>query len=136
MDRSLEALVWRRARSHCEYCQFPAEYSEAPFQIDHIIARKHDGGTTEDNLALACYYCNSYKGPNIAGIDLVTGRMVRLFHPRQDLWSVHFAWDGPELAGLTAIARATIHVLCMNHPLVIGARRWLSAASLFPPDEV
>ena len=40
-----------------------------PFQIDHVIARKHGGGTSDDNLAFACFYCSSHKGPNIAGLD-------------------------------------------------------------------
>jgi hypothetical protein len=26
-----------------------------PFQIDHVIAIKHHGPTTSDNLALCCY---------------------------------------------------------------------------------
>jgi hypothetical protein len=51
--------------------------------VDHIIARQHDGATTIDNLALACLHCNRHKGPNIAGRDVATGDLVRLFHPRQ-----------------------------------------------------
>jgi len=35
--------------------------------------------------------------------------------------------------GQTAIARATILVLWMNHPLVIETRRLLIAAGVFPP---
>jgi 5-methylcytosine-specific restriction endonuclease McrA len=63
VDRALEELIWARARSRCEYCLLPARYTEAPFQIDHIIARKHGGATVEGNLALSCYSCNTYKGP-------------------------------------------------------------------------
>lgn len=53
MDARLEAQVWRRARHRCEYCGFPAEFTRVPFQIDHIIAEKHRGGTMLDNLALS-----------------------------------------------------------------------------------
>jgi hypothetical protein len=53
-----------------------------PFQVDHSIARKHGGRASENNLALACFYCNSFKGPNIAGLDPDTGEVVRLFHRR------------------------------------------------------
>jgi 5-methylcytosine-specific restriction endonuclease McrA len=56
MDSQLRQLVWQRASSRCEYCQFPAQFAEAPFQIDHIIAQKHGGETNAENLALACYY--------------------------------------------------------------------------------
>ena len=102
------------------------------FQIDHIIARKHGGETIAANLALSCYFCNSYKGPNIASLDPDSGRLVRLFHPRKDRWTDHFAWDGPILVGQTAIARATILVLWMNHPLVVETRRLLIADGVFP----
>src|SRR5262245_8308286 len=82
MERALEDVVWQRARSRCEYCLLPVDCTEAPFQIDHIIAKKHGGETTADNLALSYYACNSYKGPNIASLDPDSGRLVRLFHVR------------------------------------------------------
>ena len=53
---------------------------------------------------------------NIAGIDPVSGQLVPLFHPRQQHWERHFAWDGLILLGRTRSARATIHVLAINHP--------------------
>ena len=59
-------------------------------QIDHILTRQHGGETNLENLALACVHCNQRKGPNIAGRDPVTGEVVRLFHPRQDLWEGSF----------------------------------------------
>ncbi len=133
MDRALEEQIWDRARSRCEYCLLPARYTEAPFQIDHIIARKHGGETVATNLALSCYFCNSYKGPNIASLDPDSGRLVWLFHPRKDRWTDHFAWEGSTL-GQTAIARATILVLWMNHPLVVETRRLLIAEGVFPPS--
>src|SRR5271156_4058676 len=123
MNRELQQLVWDRASGRCEYCRFPSELAEAPFQIDHITSRKHGGFTLAENLALACYYCNSYKGSDIAGIDPSTGRIVRLFHPRNDRWAEHFVWDGPTLRGLSAIGRATIHVLWINPPLAVESRR-------------
>jgi hypothetical protein len=57
-----------------------------------------------------------------------------LFHPRKDRWSDHFAWEGPTLVGQTRIARATILVLWMSHPLVVEKRRLLIAEGVFPPD--
>jgi hypothetical protein len=55
-----------------------------------------------------------FKGPNIAGLDPDSRELVRLFHPRLDLWTEHFRFDHARLLGLTSIGRATIHVLAMN----------------------
>jgi hypothetical protein len=123
MDRDLEQLVWERAAGRCEYCRFSSELSEAPFQIDHIHSQKHGGPTTADNLALSCFYCNSYKGSDIAGIDPLGGRIVRLYHPRKDRWDDRFSWSGATLIGRSAIGRATINLLWINHPMAIEIRR-------------
>lgn len=125
MNADLIHVVWSRAGSQCEYCGLPADCSEAPFQIDHIIARKHRGSDELDNLALACFYCNKYKGSDIAGLDPFSGRLVRLFHPRRDSWSHHFKLDGPIIVGRSAIGRTTIDVLRVNHPVMAELRRWL-----------
>lgn len=135
MNSQLESLIWRRAQSACEYCQMPQEYDDLPFQIDHIIARKHKGATTAQNLALACFLCNNHKGPNIAGRDSITGRIVRLFHPRRHKWQEHLAWDGAQLTGLTAIGRATIAVLEINLPHRIALRQDLIEEKLFPQKQ-
>jgi hypothetical protein len=116
MDKALEQEVWRRAKSRCEYCHFPASLALTPFQIDHIIAEKHGGKTEPANLALACFYCNNYKGPNIAGFNSISREIVRLFSPRVDLWSDHFRWRGGVLTGKTEIGQVTIQVLNMNRP--------------------
>jgi hypothetical protein len=103
----------------------PSAFHPAPFQIDHIIAGQHNGRTVLDNLALACIHCNRYKGPNIAGIDPQSGEIVRLFHPRHDLWSEHFVWEGPRLEARTPIGRTTITLLLINHPEFVAMRKAL-----------
>jgi hypothetical protein len=40
-------------------------------------------------LALACCYCNRYKGPDLSGIDPNSGEVVPLFHPRRQQWDEH-----------------------------------------------
>jgi hypothetical protein len=125
MNTALERLVWQRADSRCEYCQLPQAVSPLPHAIDHIIARQHDGDTVTENLALACFFCNSYKGPNIAGLNPQTGRRVRLFHPRKDHWRRHFAWDGPVLVGRTLTGRVTIALLEINRPEAVEFREYL-----------
>lgn len=111
----------------------PHELDYLPFQIDHITARKHGGIGSEDNLALACFYCNTNKGPNIAGIDPASGEVVRLFHPRKDVWAEHFFWEGPTLKSHTPIGRATIGVLRINDPDYVAVRASLIAEGAFPP---
>jgi 5-methylcytosine-specific restriction endonuclease McrA len=125
MDARLEAQVWRRAHHRCEYCGFPAQLTHVPFQIDHIIAEKHRGATTLDNLALSCFFCNTFKGPNLAGVDPDTGEVTRLFHPRRDRWPNHFRWNGALLEGRTAVGRTTIDVLRINRADAIAVRRSL-----------
>lgn len=134
MDDALVELVWERARGRCEYCCLAQVLSEFGFEIDHIIARKHGGRTVGSNLALTCFFCNSYKGPNIAGLDPRSKRLVGLFHPRRNKWPRHFRWDGPVLVGRTAKGRATVAVLRINHPEFIEARQSLIAENLFPPE--
>ena len=111
----------------------PQEFDVLPFQLDHIRAQKHRGPTTTGNLALACLPCNTYKGPNIAGIDPVTDSLVPLFNPRTDDWNEHFRWRGERLVGKTAVARATIEVLEINSRERMEHRRLLTKARVFPP---
>jgi 5-methylcytosine-specific restriction endonuclease McrA len=133
MDAALERQVWRRARRRCEYCQMPQEYDDAPFEVDHIIALKHGGRTRPSNLCLSCFSCNSFKGPNIAGIDPRTRKLTPLFHPRRHAWARHFRWQGACLLGRTPVGRATIAVLNINDPLRVGLRQGLIEEGFFPP---
>ena len=130
MAAALKAVVRRRARFRCEYCHFPERLAELRFQLDHIVPRKHRGPTTLENLALACFRCNSHKGPNMSGVDPDTGRVERLFHPRSHEWNAHFLWRGAALAGKTPIGRATIDVLKMNRPEVVLLRKAMLAGGI------
>jgi hypothetical protein len=132
MDAALVRLVWRRARHCCEYCRIPQEYDDAPFEIDHIIAVKHDGLTRADNLALSCFHDNSHKGPNIAGRDPKTHRLTPLFNPRRHKWDRHFRWQGAYLVGRTPIGRVTVAILNINDPLRVELRAGLIEEGLFP----
>src|SRR5215831_15378891 len=133
MERALQEQVWQRARDCCEYCQMPQARDPIPFEIDHIIAEQHGGKLTINNSCLCCFACNRHKGPNIAGIDPKSGKIVPLFNPRRHKWSRHFRWDGPVLMGLTAIGRTTVYVLAMNLPFRVTLREALIAAGDFPP---
>lgn len=132
MNQALARRVWLRADARCEYCRMPQIHDDAPFEIDHIIAKKHGGTTASRNLSLSCFWCNSWKGPNISGIDRKTRRLTPLFNPRRNSWSRHFCWRGPYLVGRTAIGRVTVAVLKMNDPLRVELRANLQEEGLFP----
>ncbi len=133
MDKALERLVWRRARGRCEYCLIPQKLDEIPFELDHILARKHGGQTLASNMALSCFWCNSFKGSDIAGWDRKTRKLAPLFHPRRQAWRRHFRWNGPHLVGRTAVGRVTIAVLKLNDPLRVQLRQSLMDEGLLPP---
>jgi len=133
MDAELERLVWERARHYCEYCRMPQEFDEISFEIDHVIPRKRGGFTVADNLALANFFCNNRKGPNLSGIDPETGEVVQLFDPRRQRWDRHFRWVNYRVVGRTKSGRATVVVLEMNLPSRVELREVLGGAGLFPP---
>ena len=136
MRKSLRDRVWSRARGHCEYCQMPQECDPASFEMDHVIAEKHHGLTELNNLALACFPCNNHKGPNLSGRDPLTGQVMRLFDPRQDVWSEHFRWKGAVLVGKTPCGRATVDVLAINLPHRVMHRQALIDEGTFPPSTI
>jgi 5-methylcytosine-specific restriction endonuclease McrA len=131
-DAALERLVRERAQGLCEYCRMPENWDILPFHVDHIVAEQHRGKNVPGNLALACFACNLHKGPNLAGIDAITNKLVRLFHPRRHKWATHFRWDGPVLKGRTPIGRVTVHVLAMNLQHRVNLRRLLMDLGVFP----
>jgi hypothetical protein len=133
MDRALENLVWKRAGGRCEYCQVHQADLDLPFEVDHVIAEHHEGRTLASNLCLACFACNRHKGPNVAGVDPKTRKIVPLFNPRRHKWSRHFRWDGPVLVGQTPNGRATIIALKINLDHRIDLRQGLIDEGKFPP---
>jgi len=135
MDAALIRLIWRRAESRCEYCRIPSDLEDSPFEIDHIVSKKHRGPTVAGNLALSCFHCNSFKGSDIAGRDKATRTLTPLFHPRWHKWSRHFRWQGPRLIGRTPIGRVTVELLRINDPLRVELREALIAEDEFPPQD-
>lgn len=134
MNAALVRQVWLRAAHRCEYCQMSQDYDESPFEIDHIIARKHRGPTVAGNLALSCFSCNSSKGSDIASLDRRTGKLTRLFNPRRQKWERYFRWRGGHLIGRTVVGRVTIDLLNINDPFRVELREELIEEGLFPPE--
>jgi hypothetical protein len=124
MDREARDVVRLRANGRCEYCDL--RQSRTPlltFHIEHIQARQHRGDDSVDNACLACPSCNFKKGPNQSAFDPQTGLLVRLFHPRKDVWSEHFRDEDGQVIGRTAEGRATVALLEMNRPELVRMRQ-------------
>ena len=134
MSRVPEALriqVQQRAAGRCEYCRKPDGISEYPHHADHIIAVKHNGKTELDNLAWACFQCNTNKGSDLTTFDPEPNSLVRLFNPRTQKWDAHFEFQGALIIGKTAIGRATVQLLQINHIDQIETRTRLMQAGLW-----
>ncbi|MFN0165908.1 MAG: HNH endonuclease [Bryobacteraceae bacterium] len=114
MEPAAREFVRQRADHSCEYCLLRQEHSNLTHHVEHIIAKQHGGSDESDNLALACHRCNLRKGPNLTGIDPLTRGVTPLFHPRLQTWAEHFRLQGVRIEGITAVGRATVHVLALN----------------------
>ena len=98
---------------------------------DHIIAVKHGGKSTIENLAFACFACNRFKGSDIASLDPATGKLSSLFKSRTEQWSDHFRLNGGVILALTAVGRATER-LKYNLRERVEARMTLAQSGRYP----
>jgi len=83
-------------------------------QVDHVIAEKHGGPTTSENLGYACAFCNRSKGTDIGSIASSTGEFVRFYNPRKDRWLDHFTLNGVVIEPRTPIGETTARILGLN----------------------
>jgi HNH endonuclease len=129
-------FINERARKCCEYCLSQLKFSPDPFSIEHIIPLSKRGTYDLDNLALACQGCNNRKYNLTEAIDPIDGKLVPLYHPRQQLRVEHFVWsdDFTELIGISPTGRATIVRLQLNREGVVNLRGLLREKNLHPPD--
>ena len=125
------------ARDRCGYCQTRQSLAYGPLEVDHIIPQAAGGSDEVANLWLACRSCNQYKGKQVYGRDPQSGRKIRLFDPRRQLWKRHFRWsqDGETIEGLTACGRATVIALNLNNPYAVETRRYWVSAGWHPPAD-
>jgi hypothetical protein len=130
VSSALRAEVRSRAKRRCEYCLIPEGLTLVPHEIDHIIAAKHGGGSSTDNLALCCTLCNKYKGADLASIDPETGGLERLFNPRQEQWNEHFELSGGKILARTSVGRVTVRLLQLNRLERVTERELMLRAGL------
>ena len=136
IPEALRRQVRTRASNCCEYCLIPQEGSLFTFEIDHIIAEKHRGTTSADNLCLSCLDCNRCKGSDLGSFDLNTDEITPLYNPRRDSWIEHFRLDGAAIEPLTSVGRVTVFLLQVNDTIRVRERNILIQAGRFPPPEL
>ncbi len=121
----------------CAYCQTSQANSGQRMVPDHIIPESKEGQTIFENLCFSCRACNEFKGSRTLGLDPLTGETVLLFNPRKQSWFDHFTWEdsGIRIIGLTAVGRATVVALQMNHEVIVPARRKWVAVGWHPPGQ-
>lgn len=134
---ALDEFVRWRARQRCEYCLNPQVLIPYALELEHHRPYALGGKTAKRNLCLACRECNSHKATKIQAMDVVTGKMVKLFNPRQQNWPdpFEFSKDGTKIIGITACGRATVESLHMNSDYQTTARNFWVKAGLFPPND-
>ncbi len=133
VPQRLRRQVQERAQGRCEYCLIHESDMYYPHEADHVIAEKHGGLTSLDNLAWACLYCNRFKGSDLASVDPTSNKVVSLFHPREQRWNRHFRLNGALIEGITASGRATVALLHLNDPERVAYRLGLIDLGHYPP---
>ncbi|HID65258.1 MAG TPA: HNH endonuclease [Anaerolineae bacterium] len=125
------------AGHRCGYCLTPASFLPVRFEIEHIVPECAGGPTIRDNLWLSCPTCNRFKGTRTEAMDPETQTVVPLFNPRTQRWFEHFRWseDGIQIIGRTAIGRATVAALRLNHEWWMSCRYEWVLWGKFPPSE-
>jgi hypothetical protein len=134
---SLKAKVREHFANCCAYCQTAERLTATRFEFEHIFPRSRGGETTFENLCLACASCNQIKGDRVEFIDPVSANPVKIFHPQQQVWTEHFAWEknGSIVIGKTAIGRAAVSVLQMNREVLVDMRQMWVIFGQHPPHQ-
>src|SRR4051812_45075515 len=68
-------------------------------------------------------------GPNLSGIDPISGAVASLFNPRSQVWADHFEIRGAAIIALTPTGRATVRVLEMMRLRACNFERQLGSWS-------
>ncbi|MDX6289741.1 MAG: hypothetical protein QOH42_1540 [Blastocatellia bacterium] len=131
---ALRIELRERAKGCCEYCLLPEAQAFFPHEPDHIIATKHGGESTIDNLALACFDCN-FKGSDIASIDPDSRELTQLFNPPIEEWTQHFSIACGLISPRTAIGRVTAVVLKLNLQSRVEVREILASVGRYPESQ-
>jgi HNH endonuclease len=135
IKQDLDAKIRAQAKNRCGYCLVPQKLVSYKLEIEHLFPKGKGGGNEEENLWLACRQCNLSKGTKTHGFDTLTFERVKIYDPRKQIWSEHFAWskDKTEIIGRTPCGRATVSALQLNSDLQKIAREFWKLTGIFPP---
>ena len=137
LAKKLDAEIRFEAKNRCGYCLGEQKYILAWLEIEHICPRARGGKTAQENLWLACPFCNTFKSSHIHGTDPTTKRKVPLFNPRTQSWKNHFEFDSDQatIIGKTVCGRATVNALKINNELALETRKHWVGVGWYPPED-
>ncbi len=137
IPEEIQARVRAAANNRCGYCLCSQAYVPDWRQIEHLTAHALGGSDEEENLWLACGWCNRHRGFRSFYFDSISQQTVPLFNPRLQRWREHFQWDEERvrIQGLTPVGRATVEALSLNHPLLLQVRRKWVEVGWHPPED-
>jgi HNH endonuclease len=138
IKKQLDETIRRQAKNRCGYCLSPQELLPYKLEIEHLIPKSAGGASLKENLWLACRECNAHKAAKTEAIDNLTGKTVKLFNPRHQIWHEHFEFseNNTQIIGKTACGRATVESLQMNNFYQTTARSIWVEINRFPPKDV
>jgi HNH endonuclease len=134
----VDQRVRQAAHNRCGYCLSPQHLAMARLEIEHIIPLARGGSDDEPNLWLACPIYNGHKSDKTEAVDPETGRTVKLFNPRAQIWADHFQWaeDGIRILGKTPIGRATVGAIHLSDdPDALAVRGYWIVAGWHSPQD-
>jgi hypothetical protein len=138
ISQELREKVKKAAQNRCGYCLAPQKLMMARLEIEHLQPSSKGGTDGEENLWLACPFCNAHKADKVEGLDPFSKDVVKLFNPRLQVWHEHFEWheDGTKIIGKTIIGRATVSALHLDSDAdAIETRRAWVSVGWWPPKE-
>jgi 5-methylcytosine-specific restriction endonuclease McrA len=128
----LRRQVRERAHYCCEYCLISEGFDFYTYEVDHIVAEKHRGTTSLENLCLSCFECNHFKGSDLGSVDVETDTVVPLFHPRRMRWEDHFRLEDGVIVPLSPEGRVTEFLLRFNNTERVDERQQLIQEGRYP----
>jgi 5-methylcytosine-specific restriction endonuclease McrA len=80
ISAAVRRQITERDTQRCAYCRSPM-FMGIPMVIEHIIPLVSGGSSTADNVCLAGYRCNEFKGFRTEAADPRDGKLTLFFHP-------------------------------------------------------
>lgn len=111
INQEKRTLIYCRDNHTCAYCK--SSDPSGRLEIDHIVPKSQGGSDELWNLASICRRCNGKKSNKQSGIDPLTQKEVRLYHPVDDIWEDHFKRSNSSevVMGISPVGRATAELL-------------------------